>query len=205
MDTTNPNKQPIRGSQPEHRTLSHRQAQSVIPQSVTPQSEAHQSVSPQSEPSQTVSPQSSSRQTQSDLENSQLKSVPPQSIQKLSKAAKRAIDPTASMTNVVAQCGRNLVARRNLRRLINKQETKEMWLDDEEINCYFGQLMARENANRDFPKLYCFTSHFFKSAFPDLCARNKKLFDINVLLIPVNVINRLVNTSIKAYCSKLKL
>ena len=50
----------------------------------------------------------------------------PQSVQELLEAAKRAIDPTASMTDVVAQTGRNIVARRNLRRLINSQEAKEM-------------------------------------------------------------------------------
>ena len=187
MDT-NPNKQPIRGSQPDPRTRFHRKAQSVIPQSVTPQSEAHQSVSPQSEPSQTVSPQSASPQTQSHLENPQSKSVSPQTVQKLSEAAQRAIDPTGSMTDVVAQSGRNLVACKILRRLLNSQETKEMWHDDEVINCYFGHLMARANTNRDFPKLCCFTSHFFESAFPDLCARNEKLFDMDVILIPLNVI-----------------
>ena len=173
MDTTNPNKQPIRGSQTDSRTRSRRLAQSVIPQSVTPQSEAHQSVSPQSEAPQTVSPQSASPQTQSHLENLQSKSVPPQSVQELSEAAKRAIDPTASMTDVVAQSGRNLVARKNLRRLLNGQKTKEMWLDDEVINCYFGHLMAHANANRDLPKLYCFTSHFFESAFSDLCPKRE--------------------------------
>ena len=120
-----------------------------------------------------MSPQSASPQTQSHLENFQSKSVSYQSVQKLSEAAKRAINPTASMTDVVAQSGRNLVARKNLRRLLNSQETKEMWLDDEVINCYFGQQMARANSNRDLPKLYCFTSHFFESAFPDLCARKK--------------------------------
>ena len=92
------------------------------------------------------------------------------------------------MTDVVAQSGRNLVARTNLRRLLNGQETKEMWLDDEVINCYFGNLMARANANRDLPKLYCFTSHFFESALTDLCARKEKLFDMDVILISVNVI-----------------
>ena len=91
------------------------------------------------------------------------------------------------MTDVVAQSGRNLVARKNLRRLLNGQETKEMWLDDEVINCYFGHLMARANANRDLSKLYCFTSHFFESACPDLWARKEKLFDMNVILIPVIV------------------
>ena len=112
----------------------------------------------------------------------------PQSVQELSEAAKRAIDPTASMTDIVAQSGRNLVARKKLRRLLNSRETKEMWLDDEVINCYFGHLMARANANRDLPKLYCFTSHIFESAFPDLCARKEKRFDMDVILIQVNVI-----------------
>ena len=111
----------------------------------------------------------------------------PQSVQELSEAAKRAINPTASMRDVVAQSGRNLIARKNLRRLLNGQETKEMWLDDEVINCYFGQLMARANANRDLFKLYCFTSHLFKFASPDLCARKDKIFDMDVILIPVNV------------------
>ena len=124
MDTTNPNKQPICGSQPDPRTRSFRQAQSVIPQSVTPQSDVNQSVFPQSEPSQTVSPRSASFQTQSHLENPHTKSVFPQSVQELSEAAKRAIDPTASMTDVVAQSGRNLVARKNLRRLLNSQKNK---------------------------------------------------------------------------------
>ena len=142
MDTTNPNIQPIRGSQPDFRTRSHRKAETVIPQSMTPQSKAHQSVSPQSEPSQTVSPQSASPQTQSHSVNPQSKSVSPQSVQELTEAPKLAIDPTASMTNAVAQSNRNLVARKNLRRLLNCQETKEMWLDDEVINCYFRRLMA---------------------------------------------------------------
>ena len=48
--------------------------------------------------------------------------------------------------------------------------------------------MARANANRHFSKFYCFTSHFFEFSFPDLCARNEKLFDMDVIFIPVNVI-----------------
>ena len=110
MDITNPSKQPTRVLQPEPRTRWHRQAQSVIPQSVTTKSEANQSVSPQSELSLTE--ESASPQTQSHLENPQLKSVSSQSVHELLEAAKRAIDPTASMTNIVAQSGRNLVARK---------------------------------------------------------------------------------------------
>ena len=164
------------------------QIQSEAPQSVTPQSEALQPVFPQSEPPQTVSHQSAFSQTQSHSVNPQYQSVYPQSVQELSEAAKHAIDPTASLTDVVARSGRNLVARKNLRRLLNRQETKEMWLDDEVFNCYFGHLMARANANRDLPKIYCFTSHFFESACPDLWARKEKLFDMDVILIPVIVI-----------------
>ena len=164
MDTTIPYKQPIRGSQPDPRTPSHRQAQSVIPQlavpysavsqsafpqiqstasqSVTPQSEPPQTVSPQSEPPQTVSSQSASPQTQSHSVNPQSQSVSFQSVQKLSEGVKRAIDPTASMTDVVGRSGRILIARKNLRRLLIGQDTKGMLLDDEVINCYFGHLMA---------------------------------------------------------------
>ena len=117
MDSTNLNKQPIRESQPDPRTRSYRHAQSVIPQSVipqsvTPQTEAHHSVSPQSELSQTVSPQSASFQTQSNSVNPQSKSVSSQSVHELAEAAKLGIDPTASMTDGVAQNRRNLVARK---------------------------------------------------------------------------------------------
>ena len=101
---------------------------------------------------------------------------------------KRAIDPTASMTDVLARSGRNLVARKNLRGLLNGQETKEMWLEDEVINCYFGHLMARAKANRDLSNFIFFTSHFVESLCPDLWARTKKLFEIDVILIPVIVI-----------------
>ena len=64
-----------------------------------------------------------------------------------------------------------------------------MWLDDEIICCYFGHQISLANANRDFAKNFCFTLHFFKYSFPDLCSRKMIFFDMDVILIPVNVIN----------------
>ena len=150
MDTSNPNKQPNRGSQPDPRTRPHRQSQSAPPPtqyrtwsvSSPPQSAAPQSIPPQSVPPQSASPQT-------------------QSVSELSEAAQRAIDPTQPMTDVVATIGTTEVHRCNLRLLIGQSSTRDMWLDDKVINFYLARLMERANAHRNLSKLYCFSSQFF--------------------------------------------
>ena len=175
MDTTNPNKQPISGSQTDPRTRPHRQSQSAplptqsLTRSVSP---PPQSAAPQSVPPQSVPPQS----------------VPPQSVSELSVTAQHAIDPTKLMSDVVATIGTTEVLRGNLRQLLIKQSSsRKMWLDDDVINFYLVRLMNRANANRDLPKLYCYSSQFFQSINPNSCARRVNLFNIDLLLFPVCV------------------
>ena len=177
MDTTNPNKQPIRGSQPDPRTRPNRQSQSAPPptqyrtRSVSP---PLQSAAPQSIPPQSVPPQSAPPQTQS--------------VSELSEAAQRAIDPSQPMTDVVATIGTTKVHRNNLRRLlIGQSSTEDMWLDDEVINFYLACLMDRANAHRNLPKLYCFSSQFFQSINPNSWARRVNPFNMDLILFPVCV------------------
>ena len=107
MDITNPNNQPIRGSQPDPRTRTYRQSQSAPPPTqyrTRSVSSPPQSAAPQSIFAQSVPPQSAPPQTQS--------------VSKLSEAAQRAIDSTQPMTDVVATIGTTEVHRCNLRRLL---------------------------------------------------------------------------------------
>ena len=177
MDTSNPNKHPIRGSQPDPRTRTHCQLQSASPPtqyrtrsvSSRPQSAASQSVSPQSVPFQSAPPQT-------------------QSVSELSEAAKRAIDPTQQMTDVVATIGTTEVHRSNLRRLlIGQLSTRDMWFNAEVINFYLARLMDRANAYRDLPKLYCFSSQFVKSTNPNSWARRVNLFNMYLILLTMCV------------------
>ena len=104
MDTSNPYKQPIRGSQPDPRTRPHRQSHSAPTptqyrtRSVSP---PPQSAAPQSIPPLSMPPHSAPPQTQS--------------VSELSETAQRAIDPTQPMTDVVATIGTTEVHRSNLR------------------------------------------------------------------------------------------
>ena len=109
-------------------------------------------------------------------------------MSKLSEVAQRAIDPTHSMTDVVATIGKTEVHRSNLRRLlIGQSSTKDMWLDDEVINFYLARLMDRANADCNLPKPYCLSSQFFESSNPNSWDLRVNLFKMDLILFLVCV------------------
>ena len=148
------------------------------PQSATPQT---QSVTPQSvsEPPQS---RSVSRQTQTSSVTHQTRTGP-----ELSEAAARAVDPSLDLWEHAVEIGRTPITRKNLRRLLNGQKVKDMWLDDEVIDFYFARLSERAIRNPILPKILCYSTQFSKSRNRDNWASKISVFDKDIVLIPMLV------------------
>ena len=154
-------------------------SQSVIiipdsPQSATPQT---QSVTPQSEGPQA---RSVSRKTQTSSVSHQTQTGP-----QLSDAAARAVDPSLDLREHAVDIRRTPVSRANLRRLLNGQKSKDMYLDDEVIDFYFARLRERCQRNPTLPKIHCYSTQFYKSVNRENWACKITVFDKDIVLIPV--------------------
>ena len=151
------------------------------PQSVTSQTQsaAPQSVAPQTNSDHPQS-RSESRQTQTSSVIHQTQTGP-----ELSEAAARAVDPSLDLWEHAVDIGRTPITRENLRRLLNGQKVKDMWLDDEVIDFYFARLMERSKRNPTLPKILCYSSQFFKSRNRENWASKITVFDKDIVLIPI--------------------
>ena len=154
------------------------QTGSVIPQSssVTPQTS---SVTPQ-----TGSDRPQSRMVSSETQTSSV-SHQTQTGAELTEAAEHAVDPSLKLKEHAVVIQRTPITRGNLRRLLNNQKPKDMYLDDEIINFYFARLMDRAERHPTLPKIHCYLTQFFESTKRENWASKVTVFDKDIVLIPI--------------------
>ena len=103
----------------------------------------------------------------------------------LTKAAEHAVDPSLKLTEHAVVIQRTPITRGNLRRLLNNQKPKDMYLDDEIINFYFARLMDRAERHPTLPKIHCYLTQFFESTKRENWASKVTVFDKDIVLIPI--------------------
>ena len=75
-----------------------------------------------------------------------------QSRSGLSAPAQWAINPDLPSSDIVVQMSGASITRSNIRRLLNGQANKDMFLDDTLIHFYLARLMERSTKSQSFPK-----------------------------------------------------
>ena len=103
----------------------------------------------------------------------------------LTEAAEHAVDPSLELKEHAVVIQRTPITRGNLRRLLNNQKPKDMYLDDEIINFYFARLMDRAERNPTLPKIHCYLTQFFESTKRENWASKVTVFDKDIVLIPI--------------------
>ena len=106
-------------------------------------------------------------------------------LRELTEAAAQAVDPSLSLSEHAVIIDRTPITRKNLRRLLNNQKSKDMYLDDEIINFYFARLTDRAERHPTLPKIHCYLTQFFESPNRDNWASKITVFDKDIVLIPI--------------------